>query len=191
MILGLVETFERCLQWEKGEVGANSSAPGPVLPSSPSINLSSSCSDISQLELSLEEAEGKIGRLLKVKEKLVVVEVSSNTFFTMLNCISIIAISGGKVSVGRRCIRTARGDVHAGSGEQDGDRLLRHPLPRWVVLSVLVCVASFILFCHHRHIATNICFSAAGGDSNRVPAYHLLSVGYAGFLTRLFIEIYL
>jgi len=65
-------------EWEKGEVGAKSSAPGPVLPSSPSINLSSSCSDISQLELSLEEAEGKIGRLLKVKEKLVVVEAEKS-----------------------------------------------------------------------------------------------------------------
>ena len=65
------------MQCKKAELGASSPAPGPVLPSSPSINLSSSCSDISQLELSLEEAEGKIGRLLKVKEKLVVVEVSS------------------------------------------------------------------------------------------------------------------
>ena len=46
-------------------------------------------------------------------------------------------------------------------------------------------------FCPHRHITPNICFSAAGGDSNRVPAYHLLSVGYAGLLTPLFIEIYL
>merc|ERR1712083_475083 len=39
------------------------------------LNLSgSSCSDISQLELSLEEAEGKIAGLLKVKEKLVQVQ---------------------------------------------------------------------------------------------------------------------
>ena len=40
------------------------------------LNLSaSSCSDISQLEMSLEEAEEKIANLLKVKEKLVVVQV--------------------------------------------------------------------------------------------------------------------
>merc|ERR1712142_1288848 len=39
------------------------------------LNLSaSSCSDISQLELSLEEAEEKIAGLLKVKEKLVQVQ---------------------------------------------------------------------------------------------------------------------
>jgi len=39
------------------------------------LNLSaSSCSDISQLEMSLEEAEEKIANLLKVKEKLVVVQ---------------------------------------------------------------------------------------------------------------------
>ena len=40
------------------------------------LNLSgSSCSDISQLELSLEEAEEKIAGLLRVKEKLVQVQV--------------------------------------------------------------------------------------------------------------------
>jgi hypothetical protein len=40
------------------------------------LNLSaSSCSDISQLEISLEEAEEKIAGLLKVKEKLVIVQV--------------------------------------------------------------------------------------------------------------------
>merc|ERR1719397_1165922 len=40
------------LECKKAELVASSPAPGPVLPSSPSINLSSSCSDISQLELS-------------------------------------------------------------------------------------------------------------------------------------------
>jgi len=43
------------------------------------LNLSgSSCSDISQLELSLEEAEEKIAGLLKVKEKLVLVQAEKS-----------------------------------------------------------------------------------------------------------------
>ena len=48
-----------------------------LLNSSGVLNLSSSCSDISQLEINLEEAEEKIAGLLKVKEKLVLVQVGS------------------------------------------------------------------------------------------------------------------
>ena len=49
------------------------------------LNLSgSSCSDISQLELSLEEAEEKIAGLLRVKEKLVQVQV----YLTLLSYVT-------------------------------------------------------------------------------------------------------
>merc|ERR1712142_670456 len=49
-----------------------------LLNSSGVLNLSSSCSDISQLEISLEEAEEKIAGLLKVKEKLVLVQAGKS-----------------------------------------------------------------------------------------------------------------
>jgi len=49
-----------------------------LLNSSGVLNLSSSCSDISQLEISLEEAEEKIAGLLKVKEKLVLVQAEKS-----------------------------------------------------------------------------------------------------------------
>jgi len=59
--------------------------PGPDFPARDLANLSgvlnlsaSSCSDISQLEISLEEAEDKIVGLLKVKEKLVLVQAEKS-----------------------------------------------------------------------------------------------------------------
>merc|ERR1712179_184202 len=69
-------------QSESGAASPLASSPARIddlpresLTTSGVLNLSgSSCSDISQLELSLEEAEGKIAGLLKVKEKLVQVQ---------------------------------------------------------------------------------------------------------------------
>merc|ERR1719233_2687743 len=56
------------------------------------LNLSgSSCSDISQLELSLEEAEGKIAGLLKVKEELATLAVASRSL-TACTVIPIIVL---------------------------------------------------------------------------------------------------
>jgi len=60
-------------------------AAGPEVPARDGLNMSdvlnlsaSSCSDISQLEISLEEAEEKIAGLLKVKEKLVIVQAEKS-----------------------------------------------------------------------------------------------------------------
>jgi len=60
-------------------------AAGPEVPARDVLNMSdvlnlsaSSCSDISQLEISLEEAEEKISGLLKVKEKLVIVQAEKS-----------------------------------------------------------------------------------------------------------------
>eukprot|EP00092_Neocalanus_flemingeri_P037773 GFUD01041121.1.p1 GENE.GFUD01041121.1~~GFUD01041121.1.p1 ORF type:complete len:760 (-),score=245.19 GFUD01041121.1:42-2321(-) len=62
----------------RGETGPEVPARDPVNVSG-ILNLSvSSCSDISQLEISLEEAEDKIAGLLKVKEKLVIVQAEKS-----------------------------------------------------------------------------------------------------------------
>lgn len=62
----------------RGETGPEVPARDPANMSG-ILNLSvSSCSDISQLEISLEEAEDKIAGLLKVKEKLVIVQAEKS-----------------------------------------------------------------------------------------------------------------
>jgi len=63
----------------KSERGPPPLATSPARGETGVLNLSaSSCSDISQLEVSLEEAEEKIAGLLKVKEKLVLVQAEKS-----------------------------------------------------------------------------------------------------------------
>ena len=106
--------------------------PGPDFPARDLANLSgvlnlsaSSCSDISQLEISLEEAEDKIVGLLKVKEKLVLVQVSSlPCSITTFQLHSYI--SGREVPARAGCLPAGGRAVDLGCGKQESYGLYCH-----------------------------------------------------------------